>query len=73
MEIPPEILSIIREYSRPIGLRTDWRKGCYINQNWVDTGYYYESYSFSATIQLIKDINDFRFHRSYIDLWEIEL
>lgn len=73
MEFPPEILSIIREYSRPIGTRSDWRKGCFVNQYWVDTGFYYESYSFSATLKLIKDINDFRFTYHHIELFEMVL
>ena len=73
MELPKEILSIIREYSSPIGLRIDWRKGCYVNRHWVDSGFYYESYSFRATINLIKEINDFRYHYHHIDFWEIEL
>ena len=33
MELPDDILGIIREYSRPIGLRLDWRKGCYIKRH----------------------------------------
>jgi hypothetical protein len=33
MELPDDILQIIYEYSRPIGLRLDWRKGSYINRN----------------------------------------
>jgi hypothetical protein len=33
MELPDDILGLIREFSRPIGLRLDWRKGCYIKRN----------------------------------------
>jgi hypothetical protein len=73
MEFPPEILSIIKEYSRPIGTRSDWRMGCYINRNWVDNGFYYESYSFGATILLIKQINDFRYNYHHIELFEMIL
>ena len=32
MELPDDVLNIIREYSKPIGLRLDWRKGCYFNR-----------------------------------------
>jgi len=74
MEFPPEILSIIKEYIRPIGLRLDWRKGCYCNRNWYDNGtYYFGNANFKMTIKLMRDIADFRYSRSFIDLWEIEL
>ena len=32
-ELPDDVLGLIREYSRPIGLKTTWRLGCYIKQN----------------------------------------
>ena len=32
MELPEDVLGLIREFSRPIGLRLDWRKGSYINR-----------------------------------------
>jgi hypothetical protein len=32
MELPDDVLAIIKEYSRPIGLRLDWRKGSYIKR-----------------------------------------
>jgi hypothetical protein len=39
MELPDDILGLIREFSRPIGLRLDWRKGCYIKRNmFLDLG-----------------------------------
>ena len=31
MELPDDVLSIIKEYSMPI-TRSDWRKGCYYNR-----------------------------------------
>jgi len=31
MELPDDILNIIKEYSQPI-TRPDWRKGCYYNR-----------------------------------------
>jgi hypothetical protein len=31
MELPDDILKIIKEYSMPI-TRPDWRKGCYFNR-----------------------------------------
>jgi hypothetical protein len=33
MELPEDILGLIREYSRPIGLRLDWRLGSYIKRH----------------------------------------
>jgi hypothetical protein len=73
MELPPEILSIIKEYSRPIGTRSDWRKGCFVNRSWVDNGFYYESYSFKATIKLMKQINDFRYNYHHIEIFNMVL
>jgi len=32
MELPDDILSIIKEYSQPIS-RPDWREGCYFNRH----------------------------------------
>jgi len=32
MELPDDVLGLIREFSRPFGLRLDWRLGCYINR-----------------------------------------
>ncbi len=32
-ELPDDVLGLIREYSRPIGLRLDWRLGCFIKQH----------------------------------------
>ena len=31
MELPPEILRLIKEYSLPL-TKPDWRKGCYYNR-----------------------------------------
>jgi len=31
MELPDDVLKIIKEYSQPI-TRPDWRKGCYYNR-----------------------------------------
>jgi len=31
MELPDDILNIIREYSKPL-TRPDWREGCYYNR-----------------------------------------
>jgi len=33
MELPDDILSLIREYSKPM-TRSNWRDGCYVNINW---------------------------------------
>jgi hypothetical protein len=33
MILPDDILGLIRDFSRPIGLRLDWKMGCYIKQN----------------------------------------
>ena len=33
MELPDDILGLIREYSKPIGLRLNWRLGCFIKQH----------------------------------------
>ena len=35
MELPDDILNIIREYSKPI-TRPDWREGCYYNRRMRD-------------------------------------
>jgi len=34
-ELPDDIIKIIKEYSMPFGLRLDWRKGCYVNINYI--------------------------------------
>jgi len=33
MELPDEIVGIIREYSKPLGLRLDWRLGSYVKRH----------------------------------------
>ena len=33
MEFPNDILTIIKEYSKPIGLRLDWKRGSYIKRH----------------------------------------
>jgi hypothetical protein len=33
MELPDDILALIREYSKPIGLRLDWRLGSYVKRH----------------------------------------
>jgi hypothetical protein len=35
MELPDDILNIIKEYSKPI-TRPDWREGCYYNRHLDD-------------------------------------
>jgi hypothetical protein len=31
MELPDDVLKLIKEYSMPFGLRKDWRLGSYMN------------------------------------------
>jgi hypothetical protein len=33
MELPDDVLQIISKYSKPLGLRLDWRLGSYIKRN----------------------------------------
>jgi hypothetical protein len=33
--LPDDVLGLIKEYSRPIGLRLDWRKGCYLKRQLI--------------------------------------
>lgn len=33
MELPNEIVGLIREYSKPLGLRLDWRLGSYVKRH----------------------------------------
>lgn len=55
MELPDDILMIIKEYSMPI-TRPDWRKGCYFNR------YPYrvnnKLYTFKYMIRLIHKIHE---------------
>ena len=66
MELPPEIVNIIRDYSKPIGLRLDWRQGCYYNRH-VNKNlmyYCYGTHTYTEIIETLKKIHDFklRFH-----------
>jgi len=72
MELPNEVLSIIQEYARPIGLRLDWRRGCYCNQHWINT-HYYDNYTFRQSIKIMKDIADFRYSYHHIELFQMVL
>jgi hypothetical protein len=67
MELPPELLSIIKEYSMPLS-RPDWRQGCYANR--LYDGYYY---NFKQTIRIMIQLIDYRYNTYQVDLFEIVL
>ena len=73
MELPKDVLSIIREYARPIGLRLDWRLGCYCNRGWEDGNWDYRTYTFRQTIHMMKEINDFRYAYHHIEIFQMVL
>lgn len=73
MELPDEVLSIIREYAQPLGLRLDWRLGCYCNREWEDGTWDYRNYTFRQTIHLMKEIADFRYAYHHIDIFQMVL
>jgi hypothetical protein len=50
MELPDDILNIIKEYSQPM-TRPDWRKGCYYNRRLY--GVYGLKYKFKFIVNLL--------------------
>ena len=73
MELPKEIIMIISEYSKPAS-RPDWRLGSYLNRTWFMVGgLYWANYSFSDTMKLIRQVNDWRYLANQVDLFELIL
>ena len=54
MELPDDVLKIIKEYSMPI-TRSDWRKGCYFNRYPFNVNKKY--YTFKFMLRLIYKIH----------------
>ena len=54
MELPDDILKIIKEYSQPL-TRPDWRKGCYFNRRPYRVNNKY--YTFKFMLRLLYKIH----------------
>ena len=67
MELPDELLSIIKQYSMPL-TRPDWRLGCYANRIHKNRLYY-----LNKTIKIMIQIIDYRYNNYLVDLFELIL
>lgn len=70
MELPDDVLKIIKDYSMPIN-RPDWRKGCYFNRypfNINNT-----LFTFKYMLRLLYNIHKGEIHNLLMNMMLVEL